>query len=140
MKQIAKALIVNQEGRVLLAQRSISDDWDAGLWSLPGGEVQPGEKLYEALQREVAEEVGLEVKVCLEPQGIYYYPDNQVESATAVVSIFTIDRWKGEVSLNIEHSKAAWFSKQQWQQLKLAPSARWTLNEFLPSLRFCSCE
>lgn len=136
MKRIVKALIFDRRGRVLLARRSPVDAWDPGLWSLPGGEVQPGEQLHEAVQREVAEEVGLKVEVPTEPQCVYRYPDNQAEPATAEVFLFVTDKWKGKVSLNVEHTTAEWFTKQQPWQLELTPSARWALNKCVPSLPF----
>ena len=49
------AIIRTSEG-VLLQRRS-----DNGLWGLPGGSVEPGESVSEALVREVMEETGLEV-------------------------------------------------------------------------------
>jgi len=49
------AIILAGEG-VLLQRRS-----DNGLWGLPGGSVEPGESVSEALAREVREETGLEV-------------------------------------------------------------------------------
>lgn len=53
------ALIVNQEGKVLLAT---SHKW-FGKLTLPGGHVELGETMREALRREVKEEVGLEVDI-----------------------------------------------------------------------------
>lgn len=59
--QIAVGAIVVKDGRLLMIQRR--NDPGAGLWSLPGGRVEHGEYLGDALRREVAEETGLEVKV-----------------------------------------------------------------------------
>lgn len=49
------AIILTPEG-ILLQRRS-----DNGLWGLPGGGVEPGESVSEAVVREVREETGLEV-------------------------------------------------------------------------------
>lgn len=59
------AVIVNGSD-LLLVQRGT--DPERGRWSVPGGRVEPGESLYEAVVREVAEETGLSV-VCGELLG-----------------------------------------------------------------------
>lgn len=53
--------IVVKDGRLLMIRRA--HDPGAGLWSLPGGRVEHGEYLGDALRREVAEETGLTVEV-----------------------------------------------------------------------------
>lgn len=53
--------VVVQEGAVLLVQRAA--DPLKGRWTLPGGAVELGETLTEALARELREETGLEVKI-----------------------------------------------------------------------------
>ncbi len=53
------ALIVNEEGKVLLAK---SHKW-FGKLTLPGGHIEVGETMRDALRREVREEVGLDVEV-----------------------------------------------------------------------------
>ena len=55
------AVIRDNEGRLLLIKRG--HEPGAGLWSLPGGRVEPGETDIEALVREMREETGLTVKV-----------------------------------------------------------------------------
>jgi 8-oxo-dGTP diphosphatase len=59
--QIAVGAIVIREGKLLMVQRG--RDPGAGLWSVPGGRVQAGEYLSDALKREVLEETGLEIDV-----------------------------------------------------------------------------
>ena len=53
------ALIVNKEGKILLVK---SHKW-FDKYTLPGGHVEVGETMIEALKREVKEEVGLDVQV-----------------------------------------------------------------------------
>ncbi len=52
------AIIVNEEGKVLLAQRK-----DNGKWNLPGGRVESLESPWATVVRETEEEVGLKVEV-----------------------------------------------------------------------------
>ena len=55
------AVIWNAQGEVLLIQRGRSPRADE--WSIPGGKVEAGEKLQDALRREVREETGLEIEI-----------------------------------------------------------------------------
>jgi len=54
------ALIIHQS-EILIVKRA--NEPAKGLWSVPGGVVELGEQLHEALKREVREETGLEVDV-----------------------------------------------------------------------------
>jgi 8-oxo-dGTP diphosphatase len=51
------AIAVDERGRLLLVKRG--HEPGAGLWSLPGGRIEPGETDSEALVRELREETGL---------------------------------------------------------------------------------
>jgi mutator protein MutT len=57
------AIIINEEGCLFLAQRGPKAKNEQGLWEFPGGSVEFGETLAEALQREMFEEYGIEVLV-----------------------------------------------------------------------------
>jgi 8-oxo-dGTP diphosphatase len=54
------AVVTDGRGRLLLIQRG--HEPGKGLWSLPGGRVEPGETAAEALVREMEEETGLTVE------------------------------------------------------------------------------
>ncbi len=60
----AKAIIRNNEGKILILKQSLEKEVDgAGRYHPPGGIVEPGEKLRESLIREVYEETKLEIKI-----------------------------------------------------------------------------
>jgi 8-oxo-dGTP diphosphatase len=59
---IVAAGVVIEDGRVLLAQRKPGAHLE-GAWELPGGKVEEGEDPREALRRELAEELGIDVHV-----------------------------------------------------------------------------
>jgi mutator protein MutT len=57
------AIIVNREGKLFLAQRGPQAKNERGLWEFPGGSVEFGERLTEALKREIREEFGVEIEI-----------------------------------------------------------------------------
>ena len=56
----ATQALVEQDGRVLLGRRAF--DPSAGLWDLPGGFLNEGERPLDGLRRELREETGLEIE------------------------------------------------------------------------------
>jgi 8-oxo-dGTP diphosphatase len=54
------AVVHDPAGRLLMIKRA--HDPHRGLWSLPGGRIEPGESPEQAVQREVREETGLDVR------------------------------------------------------------------------------
>ncbi|MFQ3673193.1 MAG: 8-oxo-dGTP diphosphatase MutT, partial [Aggregatilineales bacterium] len=59
---VAAGLIRDEEGRLLIAQRK-ADGLLGGLWEFPGGKQEAGETLPQTLQRELREELAIEVEV-----------------------------------------------------------------------------
>ncbi len=77
------ALVVNKEGKIMLTTRGIQPGF--GKLDLPGGFVEPGESVENALKRELFEELGLKVKS-------YEYLDSAPnEYVFSDFSVFTID-------------------------------------------------
>lgn len=57
------AIIVDEQGRLFLARRGPKAKNERGLWEFPGGSVEVGERLADALRREIREEYGVEIEV-----------------------------------------------------------------------------
>ncbi len=60
---MAVGLVFNPHGQVLFAQRPAGKPY-AGWWEFPGGKVERGESVEQALARELAEELGLTITSC----------------------------------------------------------------------------
>jgi 8-oxo-dGTP diphosphatase len=56
------AIIVNERGELFLARRGPAAKNERGLWEFPGGGVEFGETLRDALRREIMEEYGIEIE------------------------------------------------------------------------------
>jgi len=59
----AGAMILDNQGRVFLSKRSQNTSNQRGCWETPGGSVNFGETLEEAVRREIREEYGVEIDI-----------------------------------------------------------------------------
>ncbi len=57
---VAAGIIIKKEGSHLLRQRTDGKPY-AGYWEVPGGKVEKGETVFQALQRELQEELGIDI-------------------------------------------------------------------------------
>ena len=73
------AIIQDLQGRILITQRSMEKHWAAGWWEVTGGGVSAGETSEQAVVRELAEEVGLDV-ADYPLERIYAYENVDLES------------------------------------------------------------
>lgn len=58
--KVAVGIIVDSQAKILVAQRPAHNP-HGGLWEFPGGKFEAGESTFDALKRELWEEVGVEV-------------------------------------------------------------------------------
>lgn len=90
------AAIFNEQGQVLLLRQSYGDN----RWGLPGGGVEPGETIYEAIQRECLEELGVVVSV-ESLTGLYYHREFNSQVCIFRCAIEDI----GSIQLSKEHTE-----------------------------------
>ena len=89
------AAIIRRGNDILLVQQQGETD-PAPVWALPGGVVEEGELLTEALIREVREETGLRVKQ-VGPLAYVAQLDDQLSQAQSLAFIFEITTWFGNI-------------------------------------------
>ena len=86
---VAVGVVANELGQVLIALRSPLQH-QGGLWEFPGGKVEVGEALLDALQREFLEEVNLQVLNAEPLLKIHHdYKDKQVLLDVHLVTEFS---------------------------------------------------
>jgi 8-oxo-dGTP diphosphatase len=104
--EVAAAVMLRADGReFLLAQRPEGKVY-AGYWEFPGGKVEAGESIRQALIRELQEELGITATACspwLTRQ--FTYPH-----ATVRLNFWRVTAWDGEIGITapLEHSAVEW--------------------------------
>ncbi len=109
--RLSPSIIVSviRDERILLAR---SDRFPEGMYSVLAGFVEPGESLEECVQREIVEEVGIEV------ENIQYFGSQNWPFPHSLMIGFTADYLRGEISVdNDEIVDADWFSVQELPKL-----------------------
>lgn len=92
-----------------------------GYWSIPGGIVESGEKLEEAVRREVAEETGLDV----EPYSMFEIFERIIRDAKGnpeyhyVLMDYLCRRVTGEPAAASDASRVAWVAEQNLRDFRL---------------------
>ncbi len=96
------AAVLAERGRVLIAKRK-QDGRFPGLWEFPGGKLEKGESPEACLERELREEMGIEIRVdALFCRTRYVSPAYEVELLS-----YRVTRLEGEIRLR-EHEEIRW--------------------------------
>jgi ADP-ribose pyrophosphatase YjhB (NUDIX family) len=114
--QLAVSAAIFRDGKVLLVRRARSPA--KGLYSLPGGRVEFGETLHEALHREVDEETALKVEIIGLAGWREVVPGTSGGGHYLIMSFAA--RWiAGEPVLNEELDDVRWLEPEALGDLKL---------------------
>jgi 8-oxo-dGTP diphosphatase len=115
---VAAVVLVDADGRVLLAQRPDGKSM-AGLWEFPGGKVDQGETPEAALIRELREELGIDVAAsCLAPFTFasHAYPDFHL-----LMPLYVCRKWSG-IPLAREGQRLAWVRPARLADYSMPPA------------------
>ena len=92
---VAVGVVVNERGEVLVSERKATA-FHGEYWEFPGGKVEPGERVTQALERELFEELGITM--------ISYRPFIQVQHSYQDREVF-LDCWRIEQWRGIAHGR-----------------------------------
>ena len=138
MVTVVSAAIVNRhEKRVFLAQRSgtTSYPWK---WCTPGGKVDKGESQYEALVRELREELGIENVVNFKAKNVYSHSMTSTRTGEPVeVFCWRIDHDSivGTISPKDGTVGVGWFDAMGLYRACLAPADEANLGALIAPVR-----
>ena len=116
---VVGAALVDADGHVLLARRSAPEPL-AGRWEFPGGKVEPGETPEEALGRELAEELGVGVRLGSAVPGPV--PDDRTPHGAWPLASGLMAVWLGTVTDGVpmplqDHDALAWVATDAFGQV-----------------------
>ena len=113
-------IIRNSKGEILLGKRSRKVVSFPGVWGLPGGMPNYGEKLADAAKREIKEELGVDVEIIKVSRNFYEDLPNK-ESRFHNVAIPHFARIVGGfLKPQDETSEIRWFKPSEIRGMKLA--------------------
>jgi len=119
--------IIRKNGKILLLQRSTKSGFDPGLWELPGGKIDYGENLVEALKREVKEEVGLDIKIG-RPLKTWHF----IKEPFWVTGItFLCDYLRGDINLSSEHDAHVWIEPDEYKAYPLSTAMEEQIKSYI---------
>ena len=103
---VAAAVMLSRDGREFMLACRPEGKVYAGYWEFPGGKVEPGETVRQALVRELREELGITVtRASPWLHRHFVYPHAHVH-----IHFWRVTDWDGEVGITapLEHSAVAW--------------------------------
>lgn len=108
-----KAIILNNDKKILALRRSETHPYKPHSWDLPGGDLDFGEDPTKGILREIKEEVGLEVEE-IKPFDTHGHITSDGNHWITIA--YSAQYIKGDIVLSYEHDKFEWIDKEEFLQ------------------------
>jgi 8-oxo-dGTP diphosphatase len=127
---VAVGGIVEDEGNILLVKTQ------HGGWVFPGGQVEAGENLMDALSREIKEESGIDAVVShligvYSNTGMYKWHDGITDIPTKVMLDYVCKPVGGQLCTSEETSDSRWVAKEKVLDMVTVPAIRTRYQAYL---------
>ena len=115
--KVAAHGLIKKDNKYLIIQRSANDDYMPGFWDIPGGTIGFGEKIEDALIREITEETGLNIatgKILF----CFGYISETIPDRHQFTLVYACDYIGGEIKLDPqEHQDFKWVTLEEMKNL-----------------------
>lgn len=111
-----RALLTDENGKILIIKRSTTSKTNPGKWELPGGKVDSGESFDQALIREVYEETNLKIKL----DHVVGVCEQNLPLIRAIHIVMSGEIVDGYLNLSSEHEGYAWVFFEDLHDYELA--------------------
>lgn len=116
MRQIeVVAAIIQRDGAYFATQRGYGEF--EGMWEFPGGKIEPGERPEDALQREIQEELGIDITI----NRLLCTTDYDYPSFHLTMHCYLCKIKSGEIELR-EHKSARWLTAETLDSVEWLPA------------------
>ena len=116
MRQIeVVAAIIQSDGAYFATQRGYGEF--EGMWEFPGGKIEPGERPEAALQREIQEELGIDITI----NRLLCTTDYDYPSFHLTMHCYLCEIKSGEIELR-EHKSARWLTAETLDSVEWLPA------------------
>ncbi|MFF0489536.1 NUDIX hydrolase [Nocardia sp. NPDC004068] len=128
LKVAVSAIVRDEQGRILMIHRTDND-----RYSIPGGGMEVGETVADAVVREVEEETGIVVRptdlvgIFSDPRHVIAYEDGEVRQEFSIC--FTADPIGGRLRTSSESKAVRWIESRELSSLDIHPSIRLRIEQ-----------
>lgn len=105
----AQKAVIREGDRYLILKRSTRCNVYPGHWDFPGGRLEIGEDVLEALKREVLEETGFKVRVV---KPVFTFQE-VVNKRPVFYVVYSCEKISGDFKISDEHTEHRWATKEE---------------------------
>jgi mutator protein MutT len=128
MIDVVAAIIKNNEGKILIAQRNLKKS-QGGLWEFPGGKIEAHETKEQAIVREIKEELNMDIKCdSYFDEKVYKYPEKTIRLIALYCSMIN-DYY--EV---LEHEQIKWVDINELNDYEFAPADTYFVKKIFTTI------
>jgi 8-oxo-dGTP diphosphatase len=115
---VSAAALIRSDSEILIAQRPLHKNM-GGLWEFPGGKLEAGESPETALQRELQEELGIQVKI--EDLLPITFVSHDYNKFYLLMMLYGVYHGEGQLSKN-DHEALAWVDVSELEKYPMPPA------------------